>query len=244
MGRTPLRPMLEDLEFTKRDEKILYIAEAMEKYKKAGISGKANFGERPVVLIVDVQKGFTSPECPLGGNMDSMVENIKKLTAEARNHKVPILYTRVAYREDTRDCGVFGEKVPTLPKWFRDGGGWDGIDSRIAPRPEDFVITKKMPSAFFGTDLFHLLTYLKADTTIVAGCTTSGCVRATVVDSMSHGFRTIIPEECVEDRSPGPHKAGLFDMATKYADVVRLDKVLDYLRSLPRKEVIPTAQVR
>jgi nicotinamidase-related amidase len=244
MGSVDSEDMLEDLEFTKRDEKILYIAEAIEKYKKAGISGKTNFGERPAVLIVDVQKGFTSPECPLGGNMDSMVENLNKLIPEARNHKVPIIFTRVAYREDTRDCGVFGEKVPTLPRWFRDGGGWDGIDTRIAPRPEDFVITKKMPSAFFGTDLFHQLTYLKADTLVVCGCTTSGCVRATVVDSMSHGFRTIIPEECVEDRSPGPHKAALFDMSTKYADVVRLEKVLDYIRSLPTKELAPTAQVR
>src|SRR2546428_119270 len=138
MGTVYPGPMLEDLEFTKRDEKILYIADAMEKYKKAGISGKANFGERPVVLIVDVQKGFTSTENPLGGNMDSMVENIKKLIREARSYKVPIFYTRVAYREDGKDCGVFGEKVPTLPKWFRDGGGWDGIDGRIAPRQEDF----------------------------------------------------------------------------------------------------------
>jgi len=244
MGTVYPGPMLEDLEFTKRDEKILYIADAMEKYKKAGISGKANFGERPVVLIVDVQKGFTSTENPLGGNMDSMVENIKKLIGEARRYKVPIFYTRVAYREDGKDCGVFGEKVPTLPKWFRDGGGWDGIDGRIAPRQEDFIITKKMPSAFFGTDLFHLLTYLKADTVIINGCTTSGCVRATVVDSMSHGFRTIIPEECVQDRSPGPHKASLFDMATKYADVVKLATVLDYLRRLPKREVLQTPTAR
>src|SRR3989442_729508 len=223
--------MLEDLEFTKRDEKILYIADAMEKYKKAGISGKANFGERPVVLIVDVQKGFTSTENPLGGNMDSMVENIKKLIGEARRYKVPIFYTRVAYREDGKDCGVFGEKVPTLPKWLKAEGIF-------------FIITKKMPSAFFGTDLFHLLTYLKADTVIINGCTTSGCVRATVVDSMSHGFRTIIPEECVQDRSPGPHKASLFDMATKYADVVKLATVLTYLRRLPEKEVVPAPTAR
>ncbi len=233
--------MLEDLEFIKRDEKILYLSEAAEKYIKAGISGKAGFGERPVVLVVDVQKGFTSIENPLGGNMDTMVAAIKRLLEEARKNKVPIIYTRVAYREDGLDCGVFGEKVPTLPVWFRMGGGWEGVDQRLEPQKEDVVITKKMPSAFFGTDLYHLLTYLKADTVIVTGCTTSGCIRATVIDSMSHGFRTIIPEECVADRSPGPHKANLFDMATKYADIHRLEKVINYIQSLPKKEVAPVA---
>src|SRR5207249_11602128 len=118
-----------------------------------------------VVLSVDVQKWLTCTENTLGGNMDSMVENIKKLIGEARRYMVPIFYTRVAYREDGKECGVFGEKVPTLPKWFRDGGGWDGIDGRIAPRQDDFIITKKMPSAFFGTDLFHLLTYLDRKST-------------------------------------------------------------------------------
>ncbi|MFQ5998654.1 MAG: isochorismatase family protein [Candidatus Bathyarchaeia archaeon] len=233
------------MEFTKRDEKILYIAEALEKYRKAGIGiGKVGFGKRPAILNVDIQYAFTSADCPLGGGVDSMVENTKKLIDEARKKKIPILYTLVAYRDDGVDTGVFGEKVPTLGQWCRSGTKWVQIDERVKPEKEDFVITKKMPSAFFGTDLFHLLTYLRVDTVIVTGDSTSGCVRASVIDSMSHGFRTIIPEECVGDRAAGPHKANLFDMGTKYADVIRLQDVLDYLRGMPALEVAAIAQTR
>lgn len=234
-----------DLRFTERDEGILYISETMEKYRKAGIGiGNVGFGKRPAIVNVDIQYAFTSPECPLGGGVDSMVENTAKLLAEARKKKIPIIYTVVAYRDDGVDCGVFGEKVPTLPQWCRFGTKWVEVDERIKPQKEDVVIVKKMPSAFFGTDLFHLLTYLRVDTCIITGDSTSGCVRATVLDSMSHGFRTIIPEECVGDRAPGPHKANLFDMATKYADVMRLEDVINHIRSMPPLEVpaIPRAR--
>jgi nicotinamidase-related amidase len=237
--------MFEGLKFVEPDDKILYISEAVERYRKAGIGiGKAGFGQRPAIVVVDMQRGFTSDKNPLGGNMDTAVAALQHLLPAARDRGVPVIYSRVAYREDGKDCGVFGEKVPTLPKWFREENEWVPVDDRIAPGPNDFVITKKMPSVFFGTDLQHLLTYLQVDTLIVTGCTTSGCVRATVIDSMSHGYRTIIPEECVADRAQGPHKANLFDMGTKYADVVRLEAVLNYLQTLPKREVAPLPRSR
>lgn len=234
-----------DLQFTNRDDTILYIADTMEKYKKAGIGiGKVGFGKRPVIINVDIQYAFTSPECPMGGGLDSMVENAASLLAEARKKRIPIVYTVVAYRDDGVDCGVFGEKVPVLPQWCRFGTKWVEVDERIKPQKEDIVLVKKMPSAFFGTDLFHILTYLRADTCIITGDSTSGCVRASVVDSMSHGFRTIIPEECVGDRAPGPHKANLFDMSTKYADVMKLEDVVSHIRNMPPMEVVPIPRAR
>lgn len=227
---------MKDLAFAKKDPKILYISEAAKKYKKSGIGGEVGFGMRPVVMVVDVQRGFTSPECPLGQNMDATVNQIQKVLKEGRKKNVPIIYTKVAYRKDGLDAGVFGKKIPTLLEWFRLGSSWEKIDSRLEPKSKDLVILKKMPSAFFGTDLSRVLRSKKTDTLIVTGCTTSGCVRATVVDSLSHGYRTVVPEECVADRSEGPHKANLFDMATKYADVLPVQKVIDYLSGLDLKK--------
>lgn len=220
------------LQFISRDENILYIAETLEKYKKAGIGiGRVGFGKRPVIISVDTQYAFTSR--PLGGGLDSMVENAGILLGEARKKRIPIIYTVVAYRDDGLDCGVLSKKMPTVLEWCRYGTKWVEVDERIKPQDSDVVIVKKMPSAFFGTDLINILTYMRIDTCIITGDSTSGCVRATVVDSMSYGFRTIIPEECVGDRATGPHKANLFDMATKYADVLPLKEVLECICNLP-----------
>ncbi|MFQ5761625.1 MAG: isochorismatase family protein [Candidatus Bathyarchaeia archaeon] len=238
-----------DLMFLNRDNRIAYVADALEFYKKAGIGIRnVGFGQRPAVLTIDQQYAFTSPESPLGTKgaseevcmtIDNMLENSRKLIEAARPKGIPIVHTVVGYRKDYSDSGVFGIKVPTLPQVCQLGTKMVEIDARLNPQPNDYYIVKKMPSAFFGTDLIHLLTYLRVDTALVTGDSTSGCVRATVIDSMSHGFRTILVEDCLGDRSPGPHKANLFDMMTKYADVVRLKTALDYIERLPSLKYPP-----
>ena len=239
----------EELMFMKRDDRVSYIADALEFYKKAGIGiGSVGFGQRPVILTIDQQYAFTSSESKLGTQgaseevrniVDSMVENTRKLIDKSRQKNIPVIHTVVGYRNDYTDCGVFGIKVPSLPKICQLGTKMVEIDSRLNPQPNDYYIVKKMPSAFFGTDLIQLLTFLGIDTCLITGDSTSGCVRGTVVDSMSHGFRTILVEDCLGDRSPGPHKANLFDMITKYADVVRLKTAIKYIENLPELKYPP-----
>ena len=221
-----------DLEFMKEDSDIMYIKKTAEQYRKFGVPTRMGFGKRPAVINVDIQYAFTSAESPVGGGLDSMVENTAKLLEEARNKKIPIYYTVVAFRDDGQD-DTFALKAgfdnpSALHKLCRFGTKWIEADERVKPAKEDVVIQKKAASAFFMTNIIHLLTSKSIDTTIITGDATSGCVRATVVDSASYGFRTIVPEECVGDRAIGPHKASLFDMAVKYADVVRLQEVIDY----------------
>jgi len=227
-----------DLSFAKRDEMILYIAEAFERYRKAGIGiGRVGFGKKPAVLVIDLQYAFASPESPLGGNLDQVVENVRTLIEEARRRGVPVVYTAIIYRQkDGLDCGLWKLKIPTLPKVCSADSRFVEIDERLKPQPGEYVVEKKMASGFSGTELLNILNSLDVDTVVVVGGTTSGCVRATVVDAISYGFRPIVPEDCVGDRSEGPHKAALFDMATKYADVVRLAEVLENLKNIPRKD--------
>ena len=131
-----------------------------------------------------------------------------------------MIYTTLGpYREDMQDAGPLGFKVPGL-RIFGAGSKWAEIDDRLEVRAEDYLIWKKWQSAFYGTDLASILVHRRIDTLVVAGCVTSGCVRATVVDACTHGYRVIIPRECVGDRTPDIHEANLFDMNAKNADVV------------------------
>lgn len=187
--------------------------------------GRVGFGRRPAVLVVDFFYGCTDPAYLGGGTVGEAVDRTAALLRTARAAGVPVIYTVTQYRADGRDAGFFGVKVPLL-RLLQEGSKAVEIDSRVAPFPEDHVVVKKMASAFFGTPLQGLLAGLGTDTVIVAGCTTSGCVRASVVDACSSGYRVIVPRECVGDRAPGPHEASLFDMDAKYADVAGLDDVL------------------
>ncbi len=143
----------------------------------------------------------------------------------------PIIFTTVVYTEGFADAGVFMKKIPNLKAMVR-GSKTTEIDERLNPKSTEPIIEKKFPSAFFGTNLASILIGLRVDTTILTGNSTSGCIRATCTDSCSYGFRTIIAKECVADRAPSVHEANLFDMDSKYADVVSVEEVLDYLRGL------------
>ena len=200
----------------------------LEAYKKKGLAARVGFGQRPALLIVDFIEGFTNLESPLAGNFDSEVRATARLLAAARRVGAPVLFTTTSYDEGMLEAGVFVRKVPSL-KTLRAGSTWVRIDGRLRPRANEIVVDKKYASAFFGTALGSTLRALSIDTLIVTGCTTSGCVRATVVDGLQHGFRVIVPRECVGDRAAGPHEANLIDIDGKYGDVEPLSKVLRHL---------------
>ena len=200
----------------------------MEHFEGFGSSSGA--GKRPCIIVVDFIKGFTDPNCLLGSDFSKELANTKQLLDIGRKQQIPIIFTTVMYEPHFRDGGYFIQKIPALRVLTADSE-WTQLDPRLERREEtEPLIVKKFASSFFGTHLHSILTSEGVDTTIVAGCTTSGCVRATVVDALQHGYRVLVPEQCVGDRSRSAHQANLYDMQTKYADVVSVERVLDYLK--------------
>ena len=194
-----------------------------------GFGERGGFGHRPALIVVDMTLGFTDPESPLGSDLDGSVEAIQKLLEAARQAEIPVVFTTVAYREsDKLTAAAFIDKVPVLLT-LEAGSRWAKIDPRIAPRTEEPILNKLFASGFFGTGLSSLLTAAGVDTLIVTGASTSGCVRATVVDALQYGFRPVVPREAVGDRNPDAHKANLYDVDSKYGDVVSVEEILEYL---------------
>ncbi len=205
--------------------------EVLDSYRDRGLAGTLGFGRSPALLVVDLILGFTSTDSPLGSNLDAEVAATRELLDVARAGRVPTIFTTTAYCESMRDAGLFVHKVPSLAV-LRRGSDETRIDPRLERRAEETLIEKKYASAFFGTALASELTALGIDTLIVCGATTSGCVRATVVDALQHGFRPVVPRECVGDRSPEAHRANLMDIQGKYGEVVELAKVVAYVAGL------------
>jgi nicotinamidase-related amidase len=179
------------------------------------------------VLVVDLQNGFTDPASPLGGNLDDVVAATAALLTVARATGLPVAFTTVTFQEGQLDM-VWLRKMPGLASLIA-GSHWCEIDNRVKPEPHEPVYGKQAASAFFGTSLVSFLIPARVDSLIVTGCVTSGCVRASVVDAVSLGFRTIVPLECVGDRATAPHDSNIFDMDSKYADVVPLETVIQAL---------------
>lgn len=197
-----------------------------------GFHGTAGFGERPALIVIDVNVGFTDPESPLVCELEDVVGSIAQLLEAGRAAGIPIVYTTVEYSEGDRVAAkAFIDKIPVLTT-LAAGTRWVEIDPRIAPAPGEPVLKKLFASSFFGTPLQALLTAHDIDTLIVTGASTSGCVRATVVDAIQHAFRPIVPREAVGDRNPDAHEANLYDIEAKYGDVVSLAETLDYLRAV------------
>jgi nicotinamidase-related amidase len=183
-------------------------------------------------VIIDVNNGFTDPDSPLVCELDDTVEAIRRLLDAARRAEAPVVYTTVSYGEGDRvTAKAFIDKVPVLLT-LEAGSGWVEIDERIAPRRGEPVLNKLVASAFGGTPLASMLASHGCDSVIVTGASTSGCVRATVVDVLQHGYRPVVPREAVGDRNPAAHDAALYDIDLKYGDVVSLDEVLDALGEL------------
>jgi nicotinamidase-related amidase len=185
------------------------------------------------MLVVDMQVGFTDPEkSPLAGNLDSQIGAIRELLPIVRRGRWPVIFTTTGYdAHGQADAGLWARKAPSL-RLLKRGSDLVDLDPRLSVQPGDLVITKQYASAFFATNLASTLTALAVDTLLVTGCTTSGCVRASVVDAVSHGFRPIIVVEGVGDRAKEPHDASLFDIDNKYGDVAPLAEISGYLASL------------
>jgi len=197
-------------------------------YARQGLGHSSGFGQRPALLIVDFVNSFADPEQFGGCNIGPAIEKTRELLAACRTNKVPVAFTRVVYAEDGSDAGVFTLKAPTL-KNLTESAEASQIVAELAPRPGEFVIRKRQASAFFGTELTGWLVNHGVDTVLVTGCTTSGCVRASVVDSLSYNFLTVVVTDCVGDRAIAPHEANLFDMGQKYADLMTCDEVVSLL---------------
>jgi maleamate amidohydrolase len=206
------------------------VDEALEIYSRSGIGSRVGFGKRPALLVVDLQNGFTDPGSPVGDELDEVVAATARLLEVARLHDLPIAFTAVGFHESRRDGETWLRKMPGLALLV-EGTRWCEIDERVKPAQAEPVWTKRASSAFFGTPLQTFLIGARVDTLIVTGCVTSGCVRATVVDAVSFGYRTIVPAECVGDRANGPHAWSLFDMDAKYADVEPLARVVEQLEA-------------
>jgi maleamate amidohydrolase len=189
-------------------------------YRKQGFGNQSGFGAQAALLVVDFVNGFNDPELFGGGNIPQAIEHTALLLAAARKAGVPVCFTRVVYAADGSDAGVFCLKAPGL-KILTETHPSSAIVPQLAPAFGEYVLRKTQPSAFFGTDLAGWLIKRRVDTLIIAGATTSGCVRASVVDSLSYNFRTIVATDCVGDRALGPHEANLFDMGQKYADLMK-----------------------
>lgn len=198
----------------------------------AGVfDSRLGFGKKPAVLVVDFINAYTTAGSPLyAAPVVEAVKQTADLLTLARSKNVPVIYTRVIYNKNGLDGGVFVKKVPVLLKMV-EGEPLANIVPELPPAESDIIINKQYASAFFGTSLAATLTALGVDTLILTGCSTSGCIRASAVDGMQYGFRVIVPRECVGDRRPEPHEANLFDINSKYGDVVSKDEVMKYLES-------------
>lgn len=180
----------------------------------ASLGLQAPFG----LLIVDFVNGFADPAQLGGGNIAFAVEATAPVLAHARASGWPVAHSRIVYPADGSESNVFVEKIPGMRTLHEDAQA-SAIVPSLAPRAGELVVRKTAPSAFFGTALSAWLTARRISTLFIAGATTSGCVRASVVDAMSWGFRPVVLEDCVGDRAIGPHNAALFDLQAKYADV-------------------------
>ncbi|MGE5273538.1 MAG: isochorismatase family protein [Verrucomicrobiota bacterium] len=206
--------------------------EAREVYAAARLGQSVTLGSRPAVLVVDFSCGFTDPECTLGADMTDAVEATKRLLDAARAKAIPVIFTTIGYEPSLKDGGLWLQKVPSLGD-LQIGGRWVEIDPRLESREDETIVLKKGASAFFGTNLPSILVSQGVDSVILCGATTSGCIRATAIDLLQYGYPTLVPRECVADRAQAPHEANLFDINAKYADVVPLDDVLEYVESVP-----------
>jgi maleamate amidohydrolase len=193
-------------------------------YRRQGFAQSVGLGERPALLIVDFVIGFTDPDHFGGGNIGPAIERTVGLLGFARSRGWPVAHTRVVYAADGSDAGAFTTKVPSLLK-LTEESTLSAIVPELTPAAGELVIRKRQASAFFGTELAGWLAWRGVDTVLVAGCTTSGCIRASVVDAVSHNFRTVVLTDCVGDRAMAPHEANLFDMGQKYADLRRADEI-------------------
>ncbi|MGX1306431.1 maleamate amidohydrolase [Amorphus suaedae] len=203
-----------------------------ENYKRA-YSNKVGFGRRPALVLVDFAHAYFDPDCDLygGAGVEDALASALRIRKAARAAGIPVVLTEVTYQEGGLNGGRFFEKALPL-KAFVEGRPTARFADGLVPEPDEIVVSKQYPSAFFGTSLASTLTAAGIDNVILGGLTTSGCVRASCIDAMSHGFITTVVADACGDRHQAPHEANLFDMNAKYADVVSEAEILAHIASL------------
>lgn len=192
---------------------------------------RVGFGSRPALIMIDFCQGYFDPECDLYSGVEDALASALRVRVAARAAGIPVILTNVVYHPTAINGGRFYEKAAPL-RYFLQGNPMGGWPEGLIPETDELVISKQYPSAFFGTSLASTLTALGVDSVLLTGLTTSGCVRASCVDAMSHGFRTAVIAEACGDRHDGPHQANLFDMNAKYADVVSEADTVVFLKAL------------
>ncbi len=192
------------------------------------------FGERPALLLIDFVHGYFDRSCDLYAGVEAELASALRIREAAHEAGIPVILTNVVYHPKAIDGGRFFEKSKPL-RYFLAGNPMGAWPAGLTPREDELIISKQYPSAFFGTSLASTLTSLGVDNVILTGLTTSGCIRASCIDSMSHGFKTSVVRDACGDRHPAPHEANLFDMNAKYADVVGEDDVIAHLKSITKK---------
>jgi maleamate amidohydrolase len=203
-------------------------------YAAHGFAGRLGFGRRPAVLVVDVAMAYLDPASPLHAGVEEAVAAAARVAGASRRAGHPVLHTRVTYQPGGADGGLFRRKIPSL-RVFDEGSPLAEPHPSVAPLPGEVVVRKQYASGFFGTSLASSLNALAIDTVVIVGLTTSGCVRATAVDALQHGFVPVVVRDAVGDRDPRPHEANLLDLQAKYADVVTEAEALAALASIPAR---------
>lgn len=191
----------------------------------------AGFGKKPALVLIDFVQGYFDPDCDLYSGVEAELASALRIREVAHKIGMPVILTNVVYHPKAIDGGRFFEKSKPL-RYFLKGNPMGAWPAGLDPTEDELVISKQYPSAFFGTSLASTLTSLGVDNVILTGLTTSGCVRATCVDAMSHGFITTVVRDACGDRHPDPHEANLFDMNAKYADVVTESEIIAHLDGL------------
>ena len=187
-------------------------------------------GKHPALLVVDIINSFTDPDCPLGSEAGDVVEANRQLLHAFREKQLPVVFTTVVYHDESQ-ARVFRDRIPALDI-LEPGTHWVEVDPRLKPRSDELVIEKQWASGFFKTRLDEYLKEQGVDSLVVTGLTTSGCVRATAVDGLQHDYKVVIAADAVGDRNEDAHRANLFDLNAKYADVLDLYRVLEMIGKL------------
>lgn len=201
------------------------LAHLREQLDDGDMGHRVGWGSSPALLVVDLQLGFTDPACPLGSSQEPVVASAARLAAAARSGGLPVIYTLVRYKPDLSDAGIWPRKIPAQ-RFLVAGTRWVEPDQGLDIQSGDRVVVKRQASAFCGTKLHLELAEMGIDTLVVCGCTTSGCVRASVVDACGLGYHTIVVRQAVGDRNPLVHEVSLFEIDAKYGDVVDETKAL------------------
>lgn len=190
--------------------------------------GKLAMGQRPALLIVDVVMAYLDPTSPLYAGVEAALASNERLLAAARNANVPAIFTNVTYQPGGRDGGLFYRKVPALSNFDR-GSPLGAFPPSLQPREDETIVSKQYASAFFGTSLASTLNAMRVDSLFITGFSTSGCVRATALDALQHGFVPFVVREACGDRHQAPHAANLFDLQAKYAEVIAEEEAIALL---------------